>query len=86
MRGTASHDLVLEDVVVPIDKISARRPYGELGAPLTLAALHFAPIGGACYLGIACGARDMAVDGGVERRPRGRARWRPCRGSTGRWA
>ena len=65
MRGTASHDLVLEDVVVPIDKISARRPYGELGVPLTLAALHFAPIGGACYLGIACGARDIAVDGAL---------------------
>ena len=65
MRGTASHDLVLEDVVVPVDKISARRPYGELGAPLTLAALHFAPIGGACYLGIACGARDIAVDGAL---------------------
>ncbi len=65
MRGTASHDLVLEDVVVPVDKIAARRPYGELGAPLTLAALHFAPIGGACYLGIACGARDIAVDGAV---------------------
>jgi alkylation response protein AidB-like acyl-CoA dehydrogenase len=63
MRGTASHDLVLDDVVVPLDKISARRPYGELGAPLMLAALHFAPIGGACYLGIACGARDVAVDG-----------------------
>jgi alkylation response protein AidB-like acyl-CoA dehydrogenase len=65
MRGTASHDLVLEDVVVPLDKISARRPYGELGAPLTLAALHFAPIGGACYLGVACGARDVAVDGAL---------------------
>ena len=75
MRGTASHDLVLEDVVVPLDKISARRPYGELGAPLTLAALHFAPIGGACYLGIACGARDVAVDGalGGSRGPSGMA-------------
>ena len=36
-----------------------------MGAPLTLAALHFAPIGGACYLGIACGARDVAVDGAL---------------------
>jgi alkylation response protein AidB-like acyl-CoA dehydrogenase len=65
MRGTASHDLLLEDVVVPLDKVMARRPYGELGAPLTLAALHFAPIGGACYLGVACGARDVAVDGAL---------------------
>jgi alkylation response protein AidB-like acyl-CoA dehydrogenase len=61
MRGTASHDLVLDDVVVPGDKIAGRRPYGELGGPLTTAALHFAPIGGATYFGIAAGARDAAV-------------------------
>jgi len=75
MRGTASHDLVLEDVVVPLDKVTARRPYGELGAPLTLAATHFAPIAGACYLGIAFGARDVAVEGALAgaRGPRGLA-------------
>lgn len=61
MRGTASHDLVLDDVVVPMDKVAGRRPYGELGAPLTAAGLHFAPIGAATYFGIAAGARDAAV-------------------------
>jgi alkylation response protein AidB-like acyl-CoA dehydrogenase len=65
MRGTASHDLVLDDVVVPLDKVAGRRPYGEFGAPLAAAATHFAPIGGACYLGIAAGARDVAVDGAL---------------------
>jgi alkylation response protein AidB-like acyl-CoA dehydrogenase len=63
MRGTASHDLVLEDVVVAADKVTARRPYGEFGAPLTAAGLHFAPVGGATYFGIAAGARDAAVAG-----------------------
>lgn len=61
MRGTASHDLVFEDVAVPAERIVARRPWGELGAPLTVAALHFAPVGGATYYGIAAGARDHAV-------------------------
>ena len=61
MRGTASHDLVLDDVIVPVDKIAGRRPYGEMGVPLTAAALHFAPIGAATYFGIAAGARDAAV-------------------------
>ncbi|MGH3762125.1 acyl-CoA dehydrogenase family protein [Actinophytocola sp.] len=61
MRGTASHDVVLTDLAVRADKIAGHRPYGELGAPLLAATVHFAPIGGATYFGIAAGARDMAV-------------------------
>ena len=61
MRGTASHDLVLDDVVVPAERVTGRRPYGELSGPLVAAALHFAPIGAATYFGIAAGARDQAV-------------------------
>ncbi|MFJ5984721.1 acyl-CoA dehydrogenase family protein [Lentzea sp. NPDC092896] len=61
MRGTASHDVVLEDVFVPAEKIAARRPYGEFGAPLFAAVVHFAPVCGATYFGIASGARDVAV-------------------------
>ncbi|MFD9700736.1 acyl-CoA dehydrogenase family protein [Lentzea sp. NPDC059081] len=61
MRGTASHDVVMEDVFVPADKIAARRPYGEFGAPLFAAVVHFAPVCGATYFGIASGARDVAV-------------------------
>ncbi len=61
MRGTASHDVVMEDVFVPAAKIAARRPYGEMGAPLLAATVHFAPVGGATYHGIAAGARDRAV-------------------------
>jgi alkylation response protein AidB-like acyl-CoA dehydrogenase len=61
MRGTASHDVVMEDVLVPADKIAGRRPYGEFGGPLAAAALHFAPVVAAAYYGIAAGARDAAV-------------------------
>jgi acyl-CoA dehydrogenase len=61
MRGTASHDVVLEDVFVPADKITGVRSYGELGAPLMAAALHFAPVAGATYHGIAAGACERAV-------------------------
>lgn len=61
MRGTASHDLVFEDVVVPAEKVIARRPWGSLAGPLMAAGLHFAPVGAATYYGIAAGARDVAV-------------------------
>ncbi|MGH9211057.1 MAG: acyl-CoA dehydrogenase family protein [Acidimicrobiales bacterium] len=61
MRGTASHDLVFEEVLVPSERIVARRPWGEFGPALQVAALHFAPVGGATYFGIAAGARDYAV-------------------------
>lgn len=72
MRGTASHDVIMEDVFVPAGKIVGRRPYGELGTPLLAATIHFAPIGGATYYGIAAAARDVAVSGaaGGSRGPR----------------
>ncbi|ETK31623.1 acyl-CoA dehydrogenase family protein [Microbispora sp. ATCC PTA-5024] len=61
MRGTASHDLVFDDVFVPADKVVGRRPYGKLAGPLLVAAIHFAPVVGAVYLGIAQGAYDEAL-------------------------
>ena len=61
MRGTASHDLVFEDVFVPAEKVIGTRPYGELTGPLMVAAIHFAPLAGAAYLGVAAGACDEAV-------------------------
>jgi alkylation response protein AidB-like acyl-CoA dehydrogenase len=63
MRGTASHDVVLEEVLVPAERIVGRRPYGEFGVPLLAAAIHFAPVGAATYFGIASAARDVAVGG-----------------------
>jgi alkylation response protein AidB-like acyl-CoA dehydrogenase len=61
MRGTASHDLVLERVRVPASKVVGRRQWGEFGAPLMIAAVHFAPVVAATYFGIAAAARDLAV-------------------------
>ena len=63
MRGTASNELVLDDVVVPAAAVAGRRPYGELAGPLVVAALHFAPVAAATYFGVAAGARDVAVAG-----------------------
>jgi acyl-CoA dehydrogenase len=61
MRGTASHDVVFDGVFVPADKIMGRRPYGELAGPLLAAAVHFAPVVAAAYLGVARGACDAVV-------------------------
>jgi acyl-CoA dehydrogenase len=61
MRGTASHDLVFEDVAVPGERVVGRRPWGELGGPLFAAAIHFGPVVSSTYFGIAAGARDVAV-------------------------
>lgn len=62
MRATASHDVVMDNVFVPGDKIAGKRPWGELGGPLKAAAVHFAPPVAATYFGIAAGARDVAVE------------------------
>lgn len=61
MRGTASHDLVFDGVFVPAEKVVGRRPYGVLAGPLLAAAIHFAPIAGAAYLGVARGACEEAA-------------------------
>jgi alkylation response protein AidB-like acyl-CoA dehydrogenase len=61
MRGTASHDVVFDDVFVPAEKITGRRPYGVLAGPLLLAAQYFAPVVAGVYLGVAQGACDEAA-------------------------
>lgn len=60
MRGTASHDIVFDGVFVPKEKVVGTRPYGSLSGPLLVAAIHFAPLVGAAYLGVARGAYDEA--------------------------
>lgn len=60
MRGTASHDVVLDGVFVPEEKVLGTRPYGALAGPLLVAVIHFAPIAGAAYLGVARGACEEA--------------------------
>jgi alkylation response protein AidB-like acyl-CoA dehydrogenase len=61
MRGTASQDVVLDDVFVPAERVLGRRPYGQLTGPLLLAAIHFAPVVAGVYLGVAQGAYEEAV-------------------------
>ena len=61
MRGTASHDVVFDNVIVHTDNLVGRRRYGEFGTPLLAAAVHFAPVVSATYFGIAAAARDTAV-------------------------
>jgi acyl-CoA dehydrogenase len=61
MRGTASHDVVFDGVFVPADKVAGKRAYGALAGPLMAAAIHFAPVVAAAYLGVARGASEEAV-------------------------
>jgi acyl-CoA dehydrogenase len=61
MRGTSSHDVVLDNVEVPVERIVARRPWGQFNPALLAAGIHIAPIIGAVYHGIANAARDEAV-------------------------
>lgn len=61
MRGTASHDVELDGVLVADAQIVARRPWGRFDPALFAAAIHFMPPVAAVYHGIAAGARDEAV-------------------------
>jgi alkylation response protein AidB-like acyl-CoA dehydrogenase len=61
MRGTASHDVLFDGVFVPAEKVVGTRPFGVLTGPLLVAAIHFAPVAGAAYLGVARGACAEAV-------------------------
>lgn len=57
MRGTGSHDLVLEDAIVPAEALVYRASAGKRGGPANPFLLHVP----ACYLGIALAARDEAL-------------------------
>jgi alkylation response protein AidB-like acyl-CoA dehydrogenase len=61
MRGTGSHDLVLEDVFVAEGQVSARRTWGELDKPLLVASLHAWPVVSSTYLGVADALVDVAL-------------------------
>ncbi len=61
MRGTASHDIVFDGVFVATGQVLGTRPFGSLSGPLLVAAVHFAPLAGATYLGVATGACDEAT-------------------------
>jgi alkylation response protein AidB-like acyl-CoA dehydrogenase len=62
MRGTASNDIVLEDVFVPDERVLANRPYGLLDPPLQVIVSIAMPIIAGVYLGVAEAAYAAAVD------------------------
>jgi len=62
MRGTASNDIVIDDVFVPDERVLANRPYGVVDPPLQVIASIAMPIISAVYLGVAESAYRAAVD------------------------
>ena len=62
MRGTASNDIVLEDVFVPDERVLANRPYGVVDPPLQVIVSIAIPIISAVYLGVAEAAYAAAVE------------------------
>jgi alkylation response protein AidB-like acyl-CoA dehydrogenase len=69
MRGTASHDVVLDDVFVPDERVLADRPYGTLDGPLQVICSIAFPVIAAVYLGVAEGALGHVVDRHRDRGP-----------------
>ena len=61
MRGTASNDIVVEDVFVPDERVLANRPYGVVDPPLQVIFSIAFPIISGAYLGVAEAAYDAAV-------------------------
>ena len=62
MRGTGSHDVVIEDVFVPDERVLANRPYGVIDPPLQVIVSIAMPIVSAVYLGVAEAAFRAAVE------------------------
>jgi alkylation response protein AidB-like acyl-CoA dehydrogenase len=61
MRGTGSHDVVIEDVHVPEAAISMRRPPGKWVPPFQLMQMIALPLILGCYVGVAEAMRDHAT-------------------------
>ena len=61
MRGTASHDVQLDDVKITEAQVVAKQPWGKIGPALRVAIIHGVSTMAAVYYGIAAGARDEAV-------------------------
>ena len=61
MRGTASNDVVIDDVFVPDERVLANRPSGTIDPPLQVIGSIAFPIISAVYLGVADAAFESAV-------------------------
>lgn len=62
MRGTGSQDLLIDDLFLPEDKVVLSRPAGQWHPIWHMIATNAMPLIYAVYLGIAEGARRVALD------------------------
>ena len=69
MRNTASHDVVLDNVLVPEASVAIRRPKGKWHPLFHLLGLISLPLVYAVYLGVAEAARERALALVRKRRP-----------------
>lgn len=67
MRGTASNDVILDDVFVPDERVLADRPHGVVDPPLQVILTIAFPIISGVYLGIAESARHHAISAAMRR-------------------
>jgi len=61
MRGTASNDIVIDDVFVPDERVLANRPHGTIDPPLQVIGSIAMPIVSSVYLGVADAAFQAAL-------------------------
>jgi alkylation response protein AidB-like acyl-CoA dehydrogenase len=69
MRGTGSHDVVIDGHVVPEQAVAFRRRAGEWHPMFQIIATIAFPLIYAVYVGVAEGARDIAIGLARKRRP-----------------
>ncbi|SDF89762.1 acyl-CoA dehydrogenase family protein [Alloyangia pacifica] len=62
MRGTGSHDVMIEGLFVPAEKIAVKRPQGQWHPVFFMLGTIAFPLIYAVYLGVAERARDLAVE------------------------
>jgi alkylation response protein AidB-like acyl-CoA dehydrogenase len=69
MRGTASNDVLIEGYIAPENSIGARRKQGQWSPAFEVITMIAFPLIYAVYLGVAEGAREIAVRMAGKRRP-----------------
>ncbi|MGR3464947.1 acyl-CoA dehydrogenase family protein [Limimaricola sp.] len=74
MRGTGSHDVMIEAMFVPAEKVAVKRPQGHWHPVFFILATVAFPLIYAVYLGVAERARDLGL--GIAARRSGSARLR----------
>ena len=76
MRATGSHDVVIDGLFVPDEKVALKRPAGRWHPVFHILATVAFPLIYAVYLGVAERARDVAVEIAKARPATDRTRWR----------